>query len=372
MHTIRTPRLVMLGAAPETRGSIAAVVEAYRENGLFKRWAIDYIPTYCGGSALDNARMTLKALRRFTRALAEHRRLVLHVHSSPQAGFWRDCLFMAPAFAAGCPVILQLHGGGFQGFHDESSMPLRSVLRYFLERAACVMVPAQSVRSWVRSLARNAHAVCIPNPVSVHASAAEANRPNLILFLGRLEQRKGVFDLLQAVSRLRAAIPDVRLVCAGEGDRNAVARHAARLGIADAVHFTGWVGPSGKRALLENAAVFALPSYAEGLPMSLLEAMAAGVPVIASPVGGIPEVLVDGVSGCLVPPGDVATLERTLRKLLLDRKLAAKLAVSGRESVQRRFGAERAIRQLEDVYAAAGVVEEIKPEVPQADWKKAA
>ena len=114
--------------------------------------------------------------------------------------------------------------------------------------------------------------MCLPHPVAALAAAQvapHASRPNLILFLGRLEAAKGIFDLLEAVAALRAAVPDVRLVCAGDGNRIAVARYAERLGIADAVKFTGWVGPSGKRALLETAAVFALPSYREALPIGL-------------------------------------------------------------------------------------------------------
>ena len=106
----------------------------------------------------------------------------------------------------------------------------------------------------------------MPHPVAALAAAQVApheRRPNLIVFLGRLAPAKGIFDLLEAVAALRAAVPDVRLVCAGDGNRIAVARYAERLGIADAVKFTGWVGPSGKRALLETAAVFALPSYAK-------------------------------------------------------------------------------------------------------------
>ena len=176
-----------------------------------------------------------------------------------------------------------------------------------------------------------------------------------MLFLGRLSAAKGIFDLLEAIAALRAAVPDVRLVCAGDGDRAAVARHAERLGIADAVKFTGWVGPSGKRALLESAAVFALPSYAEGLPVGLLEAMAAGVAVVAAPVGGVPEALVDGVSGFFAAPGDRATLTRLLRKLLLDKPLAARIGAAARESVRLRFAPERALARLEEIYADAGL-----------------
>jgi glycosyltransferase involved in cell wall biosynthesis len=196
---------------------------------------------------------------------------------------------------------------------------------------------------------------CIPSPVVLQQAAPETSRPNLILFLGRLEQAKGVFDLLEAVSALRSALPDVRLVCAGGGDRRAVERYAERLGIRDAVKFTGWVGPSGKRALLENAAAFVLPSYTAGQPVSLLEAMAAGVPVIASPVGGIPEVVVDGVTGFLVAPGDTATLQRLLRKLLVDRKLGERMGAAARESVCLRFAPERTIPRIEEIYSAVGL-----------------
>jgi glycosyltransferase involved in cell wall biosynthesis len=157
------------------------------------------------------------------------------------------------------------------------------------------------MRAWVRSVARDAHTVCLPNPV-LELGAPDAapleRRPNLILFSGRLEGSKGIFDLLEAVrsTALLAArrAPGVRGATASASPWRATPE---RLGIADAVKFTGWVGPSGKRALLETAAVFALPSYDEALPVGLCEAMAAGVPAVVSPVGGIPEVVTDGVSG---------------------------------------------------------------------------
>jgi glycosyltransferase involved in cell wall biosynthesis len=153
-----------------------------------------------------------------------------------------------------------------------------------------------------------------------------------------------------------------------------VVRYAERLGIADAVKFTGWVGPSGKRALLENAAVLALPSYDEGLPMSVLEAMSAGVPPVVSPVGALPEAVVDGVSGLLVAPGDTAGLKRALVKLLLDRKLAARMGAAARESVRLRFAPERVIPKLEDLYEAAGLRSVVNATQPQRtiDLKEAA
>jgi glycosyltransferase involved in cell wall biosynthesis len=348
-------RLIMLGSGPETRGSIASVVDAYRAHGIFKRWPVDYIATRSSGGVWQNAVATGSALRRFATLLLRHRRAVLHVHSSPHASFWIDCLFMALARAARSPLILHLHGGAFDRFYDASSASGCALIRYFLESAACVVVPSESLRHWVHTVTRTAQVRCIPSPVLVHKMERDANPRNMVLFLGRLDQSKGVFDLLEAISALRSAVPDVRLVCAGEGDRHAVARYAERLGIADAVKFTGWVGPSGKRALLENAAAFVLPSYTAGLPVSLLEAMAAGVPVIASPVGGIPEVVVDGVSGFLVAPGDTQTLQRLLRKLIVDRKLGERIGAAARESVRLRFAPERTVPQIEELYSSLGL-----------------
>ncbi|HEX2197673.1 MAG TPA: glycosyltransferase family 4 protein [Burkholderiales bacterium] len=342
------PVLLMLGAAPETRGGMAAVVDAYRTQGLFRRWPVEYVATHGATSAAG-----LRAAGRLAALLARYRRAVLHVHTAAGARFWADAAYMSMAMAARCPVLLHLHGGGFERFYDRIGTG-QAVMRYFLERAACVAVPSQRMARWIHSVSASVRATVLPSPVVMAPPAAGA-RPNLILFLGRLHADKGIYDLLDAVSQLRGAVPDVRLVCAGAGERVAVAQYAEHLGIADAVKFTGWVGPSGKRALLESAAVFALPSYAEGMPMSLLEAMAAGVPAVTSPVGGIPEVLVDGTSGLLAAPGDIATLQRHLRRLLLERTLGERIGAAGRETVRARFAAERALPKLEELYAGLGL-----------------
>ena len=358
-------RILMLGAAPQTRGSIAAVVDGYRTHGLFARWPVTYIATHGDGNIVQRVRMYGTAVRDFGFALGQHGPMVVHAHVTAGAGFWRQAPFMAAALAARCPLVIQLHGSGFD-----------AVMKPFLEHAAAVCLPCEATRAWVRSVSRNAFTVLTPPPVSVEVTAQEA-KPSLILFLGRLEASKGLHDLLEAVAGLRAAVPEVRLACAGEGDRGAVERHAEQLGILDAVKFTGWVGPSGKRALLEHAAAFALPCYAAGMPVSLAEAMSAGVPVVAARVGGIPEAVCDGASGFLVAPGDKAGLERALRKLLLDRALAARLGAAAREAARRNFAPERALRAIETVYESVGARRDhkgarIETPIKKPELKKAA
>lgn len=361
MPTRLHSHVLMLGAAPAAPGSVAAVVQSYRAHGLFARWPIEYVAVAAEGSLAGEAKSYGAALRDFTAALARHPRMAVHLHVSRRL-LWRQAPFAAAALAARCPLVVQLHGAGLGG-----------EARLLLERAACVVVACEAQRLWVKSLARNAPVVCVPPPAPAHAAAAAA-RTNVVLFLGRLEARKGIFDLLDAIAAVRAAVPDVRLICAGGGDGAGVARYAERLGIGDAVKLTGWVGPSGKRALLETAAAFALPSYDEALPVSLIEAMSAGVPPVVSPVGGIPEVVQEGCSGLFVAPGDRAGLARRLKRLLLERPLAERIGAAASESARLRFAPERVLARLDELYASLGVVRAGAPAraAGDADVKNAA
>jgi glycosyltransferase involved in cell wall biosynthesis len=349
-------RLVMLGTAFETRGGIAAVLNAYRAQGLFERWTIDYVATHCDGGTVRKLLTAAKALLRLVFLLAKHRRVVMHVHCASHASFWRKSLFMAIGLAAKRPIIFQLHGGGFAQFYETGCGALRRrIIRFFLERSTCVIVLSERWRAWINRAAENARVVCVPNPVTVLAPRPASRRENIVLYLGRLERRKGIFDLLDAVCALRSPIPDIRLVCAGDGDIDSVARYARRLGIGGAVGLTGWIGTAEKRSVMNRAALLALPSYAEGLPMSLLEAMAAGLPVVATDVGGIPDVVTDGVNGFLHRPGDTATLERLLRRLMHDPQLRTRLGAAARETVRLRFSPDRVCAQLDGIYAGLGL-----------------
>src|SRR3954471_1448504 len=218
MQTRLYSSIAMLGAAPETRGSIAAVVESYRAAGLFGRWPVRYIATNGDGNLARKALLAAKATTDFGALLGAHLhangRAVVHVHASAGAGFWREAAFMGVALAAGCPLVLQLHGRGF----DAS-------IGWFLERAATVCVPCEASRTWVKRIARNADVLVTPPPVAISVPELPA-KPNLILFLCRLEAGKGIYDLLDAVARVRAVVPDLRLACAGGGDRIGVAHYA--------------------------------------------------------------------------------------------------------------------------------------------------
>jgi glycosyltransferase involved in cell wall biosynthesis len=345
----------MLGTA--ARGGILSVIEAWKAHGLFERWPVEFLPTHCEGSIARKALTALKAVLGVVAAILRHGSVILHLHAASDASFWRKAILMSVGMLGGARVIFHLHGGRFVRFYEEECGPLgRFAIRFFLDRAACIIVLSESWREWVKGVSRNSRVVCIANPVPEPVERSARPERNTILFLGLICRDKGIFDLLDAVAAVRASVPDVRLVCAGDGEVEAVAEHAMRLGISDAVTFPGWVSGAQKEAWMQRASVFVLPSYAEGMPMSLLEAMAAGIPSVTTAVGSVPEIVVDGVNGFLVAPGNTAAIERVLRRLLADGALRAKVGAAGRETVRARFGADGVLAALERVYAAEGLV----------------
>ena len=354
-------RLIMLGTSPLTRGGIASVINAYRALGWFERWQAEYVATHCDGTTRRKLIAAVRALGRFIWLLVRDGRAVLHVHSASRASFWRKCVFMSIGLAAGCPTLLHLHGGAFRRFYEDECGPVgRYIVRFFLDRAARVIVLSESMRAWVRAVSRNPRVVCIPNPAPAARRGIRYSRhcvgSPFLLFAGRIERDKGVFDLLEAFFALRQCVPELALVCAGEGDREGLARRAAKLGVRDGLHMPGWLDADAIQYLLERAVAFVLPSHVEGLPMSLLEAMSMRTPVVATSVGAIPELVRDRVTGFLVDPGDTAALEQALREVLLDPGATARIARAAHALVVEHHGADRILGLLASAYRYAGLV----------------
>ena len=161
----------------------------------------------------------------------------------------------------------------------------------------------------------------------------------------RLHSQKGHIFLLEAAVH----VPDALFVFAGDGEeRSRLEDRARQLHIADRVRFLG--SRQDVPALLACCDVFVLPSLYEGLPLSVLEAMAAGRPVVATSISGTDEAVVDGVTGLLVPPSDAGALAAALNRVLSDRDLAARLANAGRTAVNEKFSSEIMVRNTAQLY----------------------
>lgn len=350
--------IVMLGTSMETMGGIAAVVRVYQEAGLLQRFGVRYLATHCDGSRRRKLGAMLRAYAVFAGMLLRGRVGLVHMHLASRASFWRKSGFFLLARLFRVPAILHLHGGGFARFYAEECGPLRRrFVRYVFEHSARVVVLSEGWRDWVQSAFRVPHVVCLYNPVLLPpASRWEARSPGAVLSLGRLGQQKGSYDLLQAAARVAPQLAGLELRLGGDGELEAVRAQAVRMGIAGQVQLLGWVSGEGKQRQLALARLFALPSYFEGLPMSVLEAMAAGLPVLATAVGGIPEAVADGVEGFLVAPGDVDALAARLAQLLEDDALARRMGEAARRKVESTFCSDAVLPRVERLYRELGFV----------------
>jgi glycosyltransferase involved in cell wall biosynthesis len=347
--------IVMLGTDPRTHGGISTVIRGWRAAGLFERWPVDYVVTHREGTRQQKLATAWQAALACLDLAWRNGRGVLHVHAASRWSFWRKGAYMAVAYLAGWPVVFHLHGGGFARFLHESGPLTRRIARLLLDRATAIVVLSERWAAWMHRVTSNPRIVCVPNSVPLPPPIPRAPQPGLVVFTGRCREAKGVHDLLDAIALLATDDPQVTLECAGDGDLEAVGLRALSLGIAERVRLRGWIGVRDRDELLARASVFVLPSHAEAMPMSLLEAMAAGCPVIASAVGGIPDVVQDGVNGLLVPPNSPRVLAQALRTLLSDPALAARLGREARSTIARRYTTERALERLEQVYRALGV-----------------
>jgi glycosyltransferase involved in cell wall biosynthesis len=185
------------------------------------------------------------------------------------------------------------------------------------------------------------------SPLDVHRQG------NVVVTVSRFHWKKSLPTALMAVALLRRDCPDVRYVLVGDGkleERTELAFHVHDLGIAEHVEFHGPASAEEVRELLAQASVFVLPSVSEGLPNSVLEAMAMEVPVVVTDAGGMPEAVADGVEGFVVPRRDYRALAEKIETLLRNPGLAREMGKRGRERVLRQFTLERQTETFLQVY----------------------
>jgi glycosyltransferase involved in cell wall biosynthesis len=284
----------------------------------------------------------LGALVGLRRAVREWRPALVHAHGVKAA-----LLALGSPLPGRPPVVLTFHNQWRGG-------PLTLPLRLVTHRAAVVIAVSEAVRAGLTSHRIHPPAIeVIPNGLDLSrfsgAPRHPTGQPFTAAFLGRLTREKGVPVLLEAVR----AIPDssaVRFVVAGDGPlRAAVEAEASRTG--SPLEYRGQQAEV--LAIYHDADTVLVPSLSEGHPLTALEAMACMLPVIASRAGGLPEIVVDGETGVLVPSGDAAALVDALKALAENPDRARTLGEAGRRRVESAFSVERMLERVAAVYRRA-------------------
>ncbi len=323
----------MVGPARSVRGGVAAVV-----NSLFDALPQDapdvsYIPTHADGPKALKALVAAVGLIRITAFCMANRRGIVHMHVASNASFRRKFLVAGIARFFGLRTIFHVHGAAFDVFYKGASPRLKERISSTLRNASLVIALSEEWRGRLEKMEPTARIRVLPNPVdcdfferSVGMRGPVPEDGGTLLFLGAFGKRKGVFDLLVAMDTVRRSRPAAMLELGGDQEVTAVRDIISERDLSANVKVLGWVRGDEKIAAFGRAHILVLPSYQEGLPIAVLEAMAAGLPVVTTPVGGIPGLVQEGVNGLLVEPGDTAALAAAILNLLGDPGLMARMS----------------------------------------------
>lgn len=283
---------------------------------------------------------------------------VVHINTSLNTrAYWRDLVYLALAKALRARVLYQVHGGALpENFFARSRM-LTGFLRWTLTLPDVVVVLAQCELASYRQFVPGQEVVALPNGIdcrpfaSVPTVRSREDEPLRLVYIGRIAREKGLYETLQGVRLAHERGVDARITIAGGGpEEPRLRRYAQALGIGSRVTFAGPVFGDDKVNLLAGADLMLLPSYGEGLPYALLEAMAAGIPVIATPVGAIPDVMAEGIHGFLVPPRDGKAIAAALLVLAGDRERLSWMSRACRRRIRAAYSIERLAAELRLVY----------------------
>ena len=343
----------MLGESLDRSGGIVSVEKLILKHAP-PDLDIDLLVTLPNGSTTRKILVFMRALGSLGWRLLTQKTDIVYIHVAERGSAFRQAVTTAMAVLLGKPVILHSHSADFHTFYANLPQPLRVSLSWIFGKSTRFIVLSHSWKNfYVEHLGlAAAQIIVLPNPVKFPAPGVVPDRSGKIsfLFLGKIGERKGAFDLISAF----AAIPlpqrdNAQLVIAGDGEGARARQMIEQLNLTQSVKILDWVDEQQRDELLARASVFVLPSYNEGLPMAMLEAMGWGLPVITTPVGGIPELISTGENGLLVTPGKIEQLSAAMQSLIDSESLRISLGNAGRASV-RPFEVNQYCTHLADIF----------------------
>lgn len=304
-------KIIMVGVKRDTPGGMASVINSY-----FKYIdKLQYITTWKLSSFPVKVWYAFKSILQFLLQLIFNRKIeIVHIQGAANASFARKAVFVNLAKAFGKRVILHMHACDFVPYYDNHNNKewiVKTILRCDI-----FIVLSQSWKEYFISIGVPEHKITILNnivtPPQCKPQRSKDDKLHL-LFLGEIGKRKGVYDLLQAIANDKDAFASKLLLRIGGNLEEEKLRAFIRdNGLTDIVTFEGWVAGDKKQKCLEWADVYILPSYNEGLPIAILESLSYSMPIISTPVGGIPEVVHTHVNGILVEPGNLQEIKESV------------------------------------------------------------
>lgn len=312
--SIKNPKILVVATSRKTRGGITAVVKAHEKGKQWKSYHCVWIETHIDKNAIWKLLYFIKGLFMYLCMLPFYD--IIHIHTSEPPSATRKCLFLLFAKILKKKVIVHFHA-----FSPETTIngKYSKLYKYLFVNADCIIVLSQSWKKYVNEAFNLGNKIkVIYNPCISEISNKKYNKKNQILYAGTINARKGYTDMIKAFSRIASNFPNWNIVLAGNGEIEKGKMLAKQYGIEAQVIFLGWINGCKKDQVFKESSIFCLPSYAEGFPMAVLDAWSYSLPVITTPVGGIPDIAQNGKNMLLFNPGDIDALAENMKKLIVD------------------------------------------------------
>lgn len=350
-------KVVTVGNAPSVKGGITSVIsQVLSHNWSEQNIDMRFIPTFEGGSSADKIKAFLKGYFQLRKEIRKGNVDVAHIHMSHKGSFSRKYYIHRLCRRYGVADIIHLHSSGFVGFYDNASESKKKKIRSLLTECSCVVALGKEWEERVRRIAPNAKIKVMNNTVHIPDMCTNQDVDCVsFLYLGVLVKRKGVIDLLKAIKRLKVdGVLDEKKVAfniGGSGECESELKAYVRENSLEAfVHFLGWVAGEEKIKQLQSNQVLVLPSYNEGLPIAILEAISYGMPVVATDVGSVAEAVHNGENGFLYNAGDIDALTEALNGLISSDSLRTKMGDNSRKLAENTFGDAMYFDALDKLY----------------------
>lgn len=340
-------KVLMVGPDRSVHGGISGVVNNYYDAGITEKVDLNYIGTMVEGSKLRKLWQAVKAYIKFLKLLPEYP--IVHVNVASDSSYYRKSLFIKAAKRAGKKIVIHQHGGDFETFYEkEQNDRGRAKIRQVLSMGDVFLVLSPVLEQFFKGILEPSKVVLFPNAVPVPCDIEKEYGKQRILFLGRLCKEKGLRELFSVLPQLHEQFPQMHLLLGGIWEDEELREEAEKM--EEYVSDLGWLQGEAKKDYLRISDLFVFPTYFEGQPVSVLEAMAYQCGIVATRVGGIPQMIEQEQTGLLIEPKDAEGLKSALEKLLSDPELCERLGKNARVKIEKEFSIEKSLQELIKIY----------------------
>jgi glycosyltransferase involved in cell wall biosynthesis len=336
--------ILIIGPGRTTEGGITSVIKEYENSDIWEKYNCRWIETY---NNKNNALKIIYFVRGFFQFIVFLPFCkIVHIHFSWKLSLIRKIPFFVIAKFFGKKIIIHLHSGTEPIINSS----VKRIYQYFFNKADITVLLANTIKNQLSKEFKFKRTEIVYNPCILKPKIRNNAKMDYILFAGHINESKGVFDLLLAFSQICKKFPSWKLIIAGNGNVQKLNELIKSLNIEGQTEFLGWVKGKDKEEAFKSCSVFCLPSYTEGFPMAVLDAWAYGIPVITTPVGGLPDVLVHGKNALVFEPGNIGELSKNLEELIRSEKLRNILGNASFQLSNNLFNMNLISKQLDELY----------------------